>query len=93
MEETMEYFNLSQIIILLIIILALVGQYYATQKGKLVPVNYTNNQKVVAGVFASAPIVFWGVVSSNYPLIFFGLCIGFACYKKKTWHKFKANDS
>jgi hypothetical protein len=93
MEEIMEHFNLLQLILLLVIILTLVGQYYAIQRGKLVPVNYTKNQKVLAGVVASAPIVFWGAISNNYPLIIFGLCIGFACYKKKMWYKFKANDS
>ncbi|MFT2090960.1 hypothetical protein [Paraglaciecola sp. 2405UD69-4] len=89
----MEYFNLLQIILLLVIILALIGQLYVVQKGMLVPVNYTNKQKVLAGVVAAAPIVVWGAISNNYPLMIFGVVIGFACYKKNIWYKFKVKGS
>ncbi len=88
----MEHISTIQLIIPLIIVAALILQYFAIKRGMFVPVIYSKNQRIGAAIIVAAPMIVFGIiVNSHHTPIFviFGIVMGYACFRRKTWYRRK----
>lgn len=85
----MEFINFVQLIILALILVLLVAQKIAINKGMLVEVNYSEKQRLsIALIIGTIPLI-WGVVTEQYLMFALSIAMGFISYQKKSWYKFK----
>ncbi|WP_419147361.1 hypothetical protein [Pseudoalteromonas 'SMAR'] len=82
-----------QLIILLIIGVVLVLQYFAIKKGLLVPTVYSKNQRVKAAVIVAVPIMIFGIIESQSAMVILGMSLGYVCFRRQTWYKRKEKGS
>lgn len=88
----MEHISTIQLVIPLIIMAALILQYFAIKRGTFVPVVYSKNQRMRAAIIVAAPMIVFGIiVNTVYTpfIVIFGIGLGYACFARKTWYKLK----
>lgn len=85
----MELFNPIQLIIIAVIIVLLVAQKVAVDKGKLVEASYSKTQRLSIAISIAAIPFIWGLLTNQYFIIVLGVVMGVICYKRKAWYKFK----
>ena len=88
----MEHVSIVQIAILVLVVVFLLIQQIALKKGWLVPVVYSQKQRLVASITVSGPIIIFSLVTQNYSVIAIGLMIGYLCYTRENWYKFKGKS-
>ncbi|WP_111979098.1 hypothetical protein [Algibacillus agarilyticus] len=83
----MEMISITQLVILVLIILALFVQHKRHRSGEYEPIHYTKKQRLIwAGVIAS-PMFFIGISYGLLPFIILSLVIFWYIFAKKQFYK------
>lgn len=85
----MELFNPIQSVILVVIIALLIAQKIAINKGMLVEVYYSANQRLSIAISIAAIPSVWGGATNQYFIVVLGVVMGVICYQRKSWYKFQ----
>lgn len=85
----MELFNPIQLIIIAVIIVLLVAQKIAINKGLLVQAYYSTNKRLSIAISVAAIPCIFAILIDQCFIVVFGVVIGIVCYQRKSWYKFK----
>lgn len=85
----MEFVNYAQLGILVVIIALLITQKVVINKGMMVEAHYSATQRLAIGITIAAIPFIWGILSNQYFMVLLGIGMGVACYRRKSWYKFK----